>query len=302
MARKMRRQKEECRDVRSVKIRMFAKENNKGKGRQAMCGRMWCVVGLFCAMLAISWGGREAQAWQKPEAMERLERACKQGDGAACWAWAEEQEKRRLSGIRIAVSKRRQEVSFWKRGRVLLESACARGEGKACWHVGGAYYNGKTVKQSAKRAMSYLLKACQAQHAEACDFAGILYGNGAGATQDLRMARRLHGKACRMGSMDGCVHLGGLFLRGLGGPQNLYEARQRFVQACQAGRHGHGCTLLAEMQIRGEGGSQNVKGAMKTYLRACALGAKVGCERYQEMSRILRPAPTPPRRFPMDGP
>lgn len=278
----------------SAKASMFAKEHNKGKGRKQMCERVRCVVVLIGVLAAVCWEVGRALAWRTPEGMGVLELSCKRGDGAACWQWAEEQAMRRRSGLRVSVSLRRQEVAYWKRGRKLLEEACARGEGKACWWVGGAYYKGQVVKPSMNRAMSYMLKACQGNHAEACDFAGVMVGGGTGVTQDLRMARRLHGKACRMGSMDGCVHLGGLLLRGLGGPQNLYEARTLFRRACQIGRHGHGCTLFAEMQIRGEGGSQRVDGAMKTYHRACLLGAKVGCERHKEMSRILRPTPTPP--------
>jgi TPR repeat protein len=88
-----------------------------------------------------------------------------------------------------------------------------------------------------------------------------------------------------------------MLLRGLGGGSNHYEARKAFLRACGAD-HAHACTLLAEVQVRGEGGSQDLQGAMQSYRKACLLKAKVGCERYNAMKKILSPKlpdiPTPP--------
>lgn len=275
-----------------MSARMLAKDVHEDKSRDGKAKRMRNFLVLFVWGVMVGMVAGDAQA-APSFSLRQLQKKCKRGDGISCWSWVEQAEK--LPNDRRGRSFLQRAAKMWKRGFFLLKGACARGEGKACWYIGGVYYEGRHLKRSMKRSLSFMIKSCQARFVEACDFAGVMYGGGMGTTRDLRMARRMHQKACSMGSMDGCTHLGGLFLRGLGGSKNLYEARQLFRRACTKGNHGHACTLLAEMQIRGEGGSQRVKGAMKTYRKACRLGAKVGCDRYQEMLKIFRPTKKPVR-------
>jgi len=148
--------------------------------------------------------GLAACAAQRPPAVQprprgdagaipaEFEKACDQGDAAACYKLAvflREGRGGSVDFVRVAE---------------LYGRACDGGEAQACNGLGHLYQDGLGVPQDERRAIKLFEKACEGGSALGCGNLGVAYQTGQGVDPDPDRATSLLKKACAMGAATAC--------------------------------------------------------------------------------------------------
>jgi hypothetical protein len=130
-----------------------------------------------------------------------------------------------------------------------IERACAAGDLDACYHLAVAYYRGRGVERSVKRAVLLFTRACLGGRADACADLGALADAGDGVTRNATRAARLFRASCRGGDATGCYNLGVLYANGRGVSRDMLRALRLFRRACAGGER-DGCLMAMRARAR----------------------------------------------------
>jgi TPR repeat protein len=193
-------------------------------------------------------------------ARELDQKACQQGDAAACHGLAEILLD---DGDAAAVD----------RARKLLGRACDAGLGRSCELAARA--RGYT-----KGAQRWLQKGCDLGVARACASLASVYFESGGKAADPRKAFTYHRLACDQGIVASCRSCA----------QQAEEAREPFgaakclQRACDGGEV-PSCMTLAGMYENGQGAARNETMAIGLYMRACARGNRTACARRDALQK-----------------
>jgi TPR repeat protein len=191
------------------------------------------------------------------------QKACQNGDGAACTALARAHHD----------------------ARDLLKLGCDLGDGEGCYllalELGNTQYGAAAYKE-----------ACDGGNALACTNLGWMYERGTGVPVDHEAALRLYkrgcdGSACTGPNNTGCINLGRMYRDGTGIPQDLARANRIFRELCDrrprendeqdASNLSRACSLAGTASLLGHGTPRDIPLALNLLEKGCAAGDTFGC-------------------------
>lgn len=191
------------------------------------------------------------------------QKACQNGDGAACTALA------RAHGD----------------ARDLFKLGCDLGDADGCYalalELGNTVYGAAAYKE-----------ACDGGNALACTNLGWMHENGTGVPVDHEAALRLYkrgcaGSACTGPNNTGCINVGRMYRDGSGVPADLPRATRIFRDLCQrrprdgdeqdASNIARACSLAGTAFLLGNGVPRDIPLALTLLEKGCTAGDTFGC-------------------------
>jgi TPR repeat protein len=239
---------------------------------QSACGLTAAIAKRGCGAvrLSIRRGGdtisltvRPVDSASLPQGNIDDQRACQEGDAAACTALAKAHGE--------AVD--------------LLRLACDLGDTEGCYVLGLKLRDDKEVAAAYEQA-------CDGGYSQACTNLGWMYENGRGVNKDLTAAVRLYqrgcdGATCSLPNNLGCVNLGRAFRDGNGVEANQVVATRLFRQVCSRtpvpgssedeANIARACSLAGTASLFGNGVQRDIREALALLEKGCAAGDTFGC-------------------------
>ncbi|HKO58027.1 MAG TPA: hypothetical protein VJ276_19320 [Thermoanaerobaculia bacterium] len=191
------------------------------------------------------------------------QKACQNGDGAACTALA------RAHGD----------------ARDLLKLGCDLGDGQGCYllalELGNNQYGAAAYRE-----------ACDGGNSLACTNLGWMYERGIGVPLDYDAALRLYkkgcdGSSCTASNNTGCLNLGRLYRDGTGVPVDQRRAFRIFRELCgrtprpgdeqDAANLARACSLAGTASLTAEGTTRDIPQALALLEKGCIAGDNFGC-------------------------
>ncbi len=119
--------------------------------------------------------------------------------------------------------------------------------GRECAVLGGAYVEGKGVKQDYVKAVKFFQKACDLDEGWGCGILGAMYKEGIGVKQDDLKAVKFYQKACDLNDSNGCSNLGVMYKYGTGVRKSTNKALKYYGKACDL-KVALGCEYYAKLK------------------------------------------------------
>ncbi len=157
-----------------------------------------------------------------PRAMKLLDRACQQGEAAACNS-AADAYWHGPHGVKKSVP----------RALKLLNRGCNGGDAVACTNAAVLYAGADGVKKDDGKSLSLSMRACAGGVAIACGNAGSRYELGMGVPRDVKQAASLYARACRK-DPGTCIRMAILHQTGQGAARDPARAKELFGKTCRA--------------------------------------------------------------------
>lgn len=197
------------------------------------------------------------------EGAKKCERACANGDLAACGAWAALLE----NGWEVPRDP--------QQAREVAEQACVRSNSMACGVLGALLAAEGKGPADGEKSARMLFASCQEGDALSCERLGVQRANKKMPGYDAKQATEYYGKACDAGHLRACVAVATLLEdEELSTERNIEALWKR---ACEAG-FAFACSRWARATRQGRYGKADPKLAAQRYDEACRLGHLMSCE------------------------
>ena len=203
-------------------------------------------------------------------AMKLLDRACQQGEAAACNS-AADAYWHGPRGVKKSVP----------RALKLLTRGCNGGDPVACTNAAVLYSGADGVKKDDKKSLDLSMRACAGGVATACGNAGSRYELGMGVPRDPKQAASLYDRACRKDAST-CIRMAILHQTGQGAAKSPGKAKELFGKSCRAPGGLRIISCWVEKEVLGGAGGEPASATeiqrFDTMMRAqCEQGSARGC-------------------------
>ena len=203
-------------------------------------------------------------------AMKLLDKACQQGEAAACNS-AADAYWHGPHGVKKSVP----------RALKLLNRGCNGGDAIACTNAAVLYSGADGVKKDDKKSLDLSMRACAGGIATACGNAGSRYELGMGVARDVDKAASLYARACRKDAAT-CIRMAILHQTGQGAAKSPARAKELFGKSCRAPGSLRIISCWVEKSVLGGAGGEPATDAeiqrFDTMMRQqCEQGSARGC-------------------------